>query len=49
MDSGLWSGINIVSVLVSGVDFIFLGRFFVYGVGVLGDKGGIYIINVLMM
>lgn len=49
MDSGLRSGTNIVSALASGADFTFLGRPFVYGVGALGDKGGIHTINALMM
>ncbi|WP_281547312.1 alpha-hydroxy acid oxidase [Pseudoalteromonas sp. PAR1] len=49
MDSGLRSGTNIVSALASGADFTFLGRPFVYGIGALGDKGGIHTINALMM
>lgn len=49
MDSGLRSGTNIVSALASGADFTFLGRPFVYGVGALGDRGGIHTINALMM
>ncbi|MDI4668197.1 alpha-hydroxy-acid oxidizing protein [Pseudoalteromonas shioyasakiensis] len=49
MDSGLRSGTNIVSALASGADFTFLGRPFVYGVGALGDRGGIHTINTLMM
>lgn len=49
MDSGLRSGTNIVSALASGADFTFLGRPFVYGVGALGNKGGIHTINALMM
>lgn len=47
MDSGLRSGTNIVSALACGADFTFLGRPFVYGVGALGDKGGVHTINCL--
>ena len=47
MDSGLRSGTNIAGALASGADFTFLGRPFVYGVGALGNKGGIHTINSL--
>ena len=47
MDSGLRSGTNIACALACGADFTFLGRPFVYGVGALGDKGGIHTINML--
>lgn len=47
MDSGLRSGPNIASALACGADFTFLGRPFVYGVGALGNKGGIHTINML--
>ncbi|MDM3872117.1 alpha-hydroxy acid oxidase [Porticoccus sp. W117] len=47
MDSGLRSGTNIASALACGADFTFLGRPFVYGVGALGNKGGIHTINML--
>ncbi len=49
MDSGLRSGTNIAGALASGADFTFLGRPFVYGVGALGNKGGIHTINSLML
>lgn len=49
MDSGLRSGTNIAGALASGADFTFLGRPFVYGVGALGDKGGIHTINSLTL
>jgi L-lactate dehydrogenase (cytochrome) len=49
MDSGLRSGSNIASALACGADFTFLGRPFVYGVGALGNKGGIHTINALTM
>jgi L-lactate dehydrogenase (cytochrome) len=49
MDSGLRSGTNIASALACGADFTFLGRPFVYGVGALGDKGGVHTINCLKM
>lgn len=49
MDSGLRSGSNIASALACGADFTFLGRPFVYGVGALGDKGGLHTINSLTL
>jgi isopentenyl diphosphate isomerase/L-lactate dehydrogenase-like FMN-dependent dehydrogenase len=49
MDSGLRSGTNIASALACGADFTFLGRPFVYGVGALGNKGGVHTINCLKM
>ena len=49
MDSGLRSGSNIASALACGADFTFLGRPFVYGVGALGNKGGIHTINSLTL
>lgn len=47
MDSGLRSGTHIASALASGAQFTFLGRPFVYGLGALGQKGGIHTINCL--
>ncbi len=47
MDSGIRSGTNIACSLAQGAEFTFLGRTFVYGVGALGDKGGIHTINML--
>lgn len=49
MDSGLRSGTNIAGALASGADFTFLGRPFMYGVGALGNKGGIHTINCLTL
>ncbi len=49
MDSGLRSGPNIASALACGADFTFLGRPFAYGVGALGNKGGVHTINILKM
>ncbi|KPM75833.1 MULTISPECIES: alpha-hydroxy acid oxidase [Pseudoalteromonas] len=49
MDSGLRSGTNIVSALASGAEFTFLGRPFVYGVGALGQQGGVHTINALTL
>ena len=49
MDSGLRSGSNIACALASGADFTFMGRPFVYGVGALGDKGGVHTINSLTL
>ncbi len=47
MDSGLRSGSNVACALAKGADFTFLGRTFVYGVGALGNKGGVHTINML--
>ncbi|RLA05121.1 MAG: alpha-hydroxy-acid oxidizing protein, partial [Gammaproteobacteria bacterium] len=47
MDSGLRSGSNIAGALALGADFTFLGRPFMYGVGALGEKGGVHTINLL--
>lgn len=47
MDSGLRSGSNIAAALACGADCTFLGRPFVYGVGALGEKGGVHTINSL--
>ncbi len=47
MDGGLRTGSNIAAALACGADFTFLGRPFVYGVGALGDKGGVHTINSL--
>ena len=47
MDSGLRSGSNIAAALACGADFTFLGRPFVYGVGALGERGGVHTINSL--
>lgn len=45
MDSRLQSGTYIASTLASGADFTFLGHSFIYGVGALGNEGGIHTIN----
>ncbi len=49
MDSGLRSGSNIAGALACGADFTFLGRAFVYGVGALGQQGGLHTINSLTL
>ena len=49
MDSGLRSGTNIACALALGADFTFLGRPLVYGVGALGNKGGVHTINSLTL
>lgn len=49
MDSGLRSGSNIAAALACGADFTFLGRTFMYGVGALGERGGIHTINSLTL
>lgn len=47
MDSGICIGFDIVSILVFGVEFVFFGCFFMYGVVVLGKEGGNYMIFIL--
>lgn len=47
MDSGIRSGSDIACCMSSGVDFTFLGRTFMYGVGALGKNGGNHTINML--
>lgn len=49
MDSGLRSGSNIACALACGADFTFLGRPFMYGLGAMGQKGGIHTVNSLTM
>ena len=47
MDSGIRTGADVANVLASGAQFAFLGRSFMYGVGALGEKGGIHTISML--
>ena len=47
MDSGIRTGPDIARTLASGVDFTFLGRSFMYGVGALGKEGGDHTITIL--
>lgn len=47
MDSGIRNGPDIARTLSVGVDFTFLGRTFMYGVGALGHHGGYHTINML--
>jgi len=47
IDSGLRSGVDIARSLASGACFTFLGRSFMYGVGALGNKGGVHTIAIL--
>lgn len=47
VDSGIRSGSEVACAMAAGADFSFLGRTFVYGVGALGDKGGVHTINML--
>jgi len=47
MDSGIRTGPDIARTLASGVDFAFLGRSFMYGVGALGKEGGDHTITIL--
>ncbi len=47
MDSGIRDGADIARTLSTGIEFAFLGRSFMYGVGALGDHGGHHTINML--
>lgn len=47
IDSGIRSGPDIACALASGARFTFLGRSFMYGVGALGEKGGIHTMTML--
>lgn len=49
IDSGLRSGPDIGRSLACGADFTFMGRPFMYGVGALGQKGGVHTIAALKM
>ncbi len=49
MDSGVRTGPDIACAIACGADCVFLGRAFVYGVGALGERGGIHTINSLKM
>ncbi len=49
LDSGIRTGPDIARVLATGVDFVFLGRTFMYGVGALGEKGGEHTISMLKL
>ncbi len=49
LDSGVRTGPDIARVLASGVDFVFLGRTFMYSVGALGEKGGNHAIAMLKL
>ncbi len=47
IDGGIRSGPDIARMLVSGAEFTFMGRPFMYGVSALGKKGGDHTINIL--
>nr|WP_236688577.1 alpha-hydroxy acid oxidase [Photobacterium angustum] len=47
MDSGIRDGADIARTLSTGIEFAFLGRSFMYGVGALGHNGGHHTINML--
>ncbi|MBB1271894.1 alpha-hydroxy acid oxidase [Psychromonas sp. SR45-3] len=47
MDSGVRSGVDVATALASGASFTFLGRFFMYAVSALGNKGGDHAIELL--
>ena len=47
MDSGIRTGPDIARTLVSGAEFTFMARSFMYAVAALGEKGGEHIIGLL--
>ncbi|MDP0492398.1 MAG: alpha-hydroxy acid oxidase [Verrucomicrobiota bacterium JB023] len=47
IDSGLREGPDVAAALASGARFAFLGRSFMYGVGALGQRGGMHTITLL--
>ncbi len=47
MDSGIRTGSDVASAMVSGAQFTFLGRTFMYGVAALGQRGGGHAIHML--
>jgi L-lactate dehydrogenase (cytochrome) len=47
MDSGIRTGPDIARSIASGVEFAFLGRTFMYGVGALGAAGGQHTMSML--
>ena len=47
MDSGIRTGPDIARVLANDVDFCFMGKSFMYGVGALGQEGGNHTITIL--
>jgi len=47
MDSGIRTGPDIARVLANDIDFCFMGKSFMYGVGALGQEGGSHTITIL--
>ncbi|MEY2950665.1 MAG: alpha-hydroxy acid oxidase [Saprospiraceae bacterium] len=47
MDSGIRTGADVAVSMASGAQFTFMGRTFMYGVGALGNKGGLFTIQML--
>lgn len=47
MDSGIRTGPDVARVLASDLDFCFMGKSFMYGVGALGEEGGNHTITIL--
>ena len=47
MDSGIRTGPDIARVLANDVEFCFMGKSFMYGVGALGEQGGNHTITIL--
>ena len=47
VDSGVRSGLDIARAIACGADFVLLGRAFMFGVAVLGSKGGDHVVSVL--
>lgn len=47
MDSGIRTGADVAVSMATGAQFTFMGRTFMYGVGALGNKGGLFTIQML--
>ncbi|GGH04691.1 alpha-hydroxy acid oxidase [Pedobacter zeae] len=45
LDGGIRSGVDLARAHAVGSEFNFMGRPFMYGVGALGDEGGVHTIN----
>lgn len=47
MDGGIEGGLDIIRAIALGADFVLLGRAFLYGLGALGEAGGVHVCNLL--
>lgn len=47
VDSGVRTGLDVIKMLASGADFVFLGRAFMFGVCALGRRGPAHVIRIL--